>query len=59
MLFQCWATICGAWLNINSASAQRIVFDVGSCTRHYHTALDAGCATLFRYIESVDDAGHH
>ena len=45
------------WPNKNRALVQRIVFDVGSCTRRSQTTLEAGWATLFRYIDSVDDAG--
>ena len=45
------------WPYNNRALVQRIVFGVGSCTQRSQTALVAGWANLFRYIDSVDDAG--
>ena len=39
------------WPNINSELVQRIVFDVGSCTRRSQTALDAGWPTAIIYLQ--------
>ena len=42
------------WPNINSELVQRIVFDVGSCTRRSQTALDADWSTALIYLQPQD-----